>query len=505
MAKYFMGIDVGTYESKGVIINDKAEVVCSAATPHGLENPKPHYFEHDADTVWWGDICKLTKTLLETSGLANTEIAAFGCSTLAADVLPVDENCTPLRKGILYGIDSRATEEIKYLEEYYGDRLDELWGGEELCSSDCMPKVLWIKNNEPEVYEKTYKFLTASSYITAKLTGKYVIDRYLAVSSFIPCYRPDLSIDDELARECYCRGDQLAEGHEVTDVVGYVTAEAARETGLAEGTPVITGTDDSGAEAISAGVLQPGDLMVQLGSTCYIIYCSDQLIHDDRIWEEDSLIPGRYSIDGGTNAAGALTKWMRDTFFPDLVREQEAGGENAFTALTKLAANVPAGAGGLVVLPYFSGERTPINDSEAKGIIFGLQFHHTRDQIYRAGLEGVACSVAQHIDILEEHGLKINNLMCTGGGTRNPVWLQIIADMTGHEVKTPEVTLGASYGDALMAGIGVGCFQGFPDLSRYIRVGNVYRPDPEKAGLYAKIKDIYGKLYEANKDLMHEL
>ena len=245
--------------------------------------------------------------------------------------------------------------------------------------------------------------------------------------------------------------------------------------------------------------------MVQLGSTCYIIYCSDQLIHDDRIWEEDSLIPGRYSIDGGTNAAGALTKWMRDTFFPDLVREQEAGGENAFTALTKLAANVPAGAGGLVVLPYFSGERTPINDSEAKGIIFGLQFHHTRDQIYRAGLEGVACSVAQHIDILEEHGLKINNLMCTGGGTRNPVWLQIIADMTGHEVKTPEVTLGASYGDALMAGIGVGCFQGFPDLSRYIRVGNVYRPDPEKAGLYAKIKDIYGKLYEANKDLMHEL
>ena len=266
---------------------------------------------------------------------------------LITDVLPVDENCKPLRKGILYGIDSRATEEIKYLEEYYGDRLDELWGDEELCSSDCMPKVLWIKNNEPEVYEKTYKFLTASSYITAKLTGKYVIDRYLAVSSFIPCYRPDLSIDDELARECYCRGDQLAEGHEATDVVGYVTAEAARETGLAEGTPVITGTDDSGAEAISAGVLQPGDLMVQLGSTCYIIYCSDQLIHDDRIWEEDSLIPGRYSIDGGTNAAGALTKWMRDTFFPDLVREQEAGGENAFTALTKLAAEVPAGAGGL--------------------------------------------------------------------------------------------------------------------------------------------------------------
>ena len=136
--------------------------------------------------------------------------------------------------------------------------MEELWHGEELCSSDCMPKVLWIKNHEPEVYEKTYKFLTASSYITAKLTGKYVVDRYLALSSFMPCYRQDLSVDDALARECYCRGDQLAEGRETVDVVGAVTKEAAEATGLAEGTLVITGTDDSGAESISAGVLQPG-------------------------------------------------------------------------------------------------------------------------------------------------------------------------------------------------------------------------------------------------------
>ena len=502
---YFMGIDIGTNESKGVIINEQAEVICTASASHGVENPQPHFFEHDAEKIWWGDTCRISQELLKKSGVKNSEVKAFGVSTLAADVLPVDKECKPLRKGILYGIDSRASEEIAWLENYYGDRVEELWHGEELCSSDCMPKVLWIKNHEPEVCEKTYKFLTASSYITAKLTGKYVVDRYLALSSFMPCYRQDLSVDDALARECYCRGDQLAEGRETVDVVGAVTKEAAEATGLAEGTLVITGTDDSGAESISAGVLQPGDLMVQLGSTCYLIYCSDRLPHDDRIWEGDSLIPGLYCIDGGTNAAGALTKWMRDTLYPDLLEAEKNGGANAFSVLAERAANVPAGANGLVMLPYFAGERTPINDENAKGLLLGLQLHHTRDDIYRAGLEGVACSVAQHIAILEEHGLPIRNFMCAGGGTKNEVWLQMIADMTGHEVKIPKETIGACFGDALMAAVGAGYIKGFPELAEYIKVGKSYLPDPEKKAVYQKVQSLYDELYQANRELMHKL
>ena len=197
--KYFMGIDVGTNESKGVLIDRECRIVCSAAAAHGLENPKPNYFEHDAELVWWGDFCKLSKQLIHESGIDPEEIAGVGVSALSADVVPVDENCKPLRKAILYGIDARAVKEMDYLTEYYGpERMEELFHGRELCSSDCMPKILWIKNNEPEVFEKTYKFLTASSYLTAKLTDKYVIDRYLALSSFAPCYRGDLSVDEYL-------------------------------------------------------------------------------------------------------------------------------------------------------------------------------------------------------------------------------------------------------------------------------------------------------------------
>ncbi|MCI9634317.1 MAG: FGGY-family carbohydrate kinase [Ruminococcus sp.] len=500
--KYFMGIDIGTNESKGVLIDEECRIIQTASASHGLENPKPGYFEHDAEAVWWGDFCKISRELIRKSGVAKEEIKGVGASALSADVVPVDESCRPLRRAILYGIDARAVKEMEYITEYYGAERTQKLLGHELCSSDCMPKILWIKNNEPDIYARTYKFLTASSYLTAKLTDQYVIDRYLAISSFGPCYRQDLSIDEELTEELYCRKDQLAEGRETAETVGFVTEKAAEETGLAAGTPVVTGTDDSGAEAISTGVLKPGDLMVQIGSTCYIMYCSDRLIEDGRIWSEDFLIPGTFCVDGGTNAAGSLTKWVRDTMYSDV---KESGTEEPYAVMAEKAAEIPAGSEGILVLPYFAGERTPINDSRARGMIFGSLLHHTRDHINRAVLEGVGYSIAQHIDIIEEHGLEIRNFMCVGGGTKNPTWLQIIADITGKNVKTAEITIGASYGDAMIAAIGTGCIKDYGDLEQYIKSGQTYTPDEAAHRVYQPLKEMYTKLYRETKETMHAL
>lgn len=506
MTEYFMGIDIGTNESKGVIIDSSCNVICTAVTSHELENPRPNYYEHDAEKIWWGDFCKLSRHLIEESALKPEDIKAVGASALSADVVPVDENCVPLRKAILYGIDARASAEIEYITNYYGaDRMRTMFGERPLCSSDCMPKILWIKNNEPEIHEKAFKFLTASSYLTAKLTGKYVIDRYLAVSSFAPCYRADLSIDKTLTEELYCRADQLADGREMDEVVGYVTAEAAQQTGLAEGTPVVTGTDDSGAEAISTGVLQPGDLMVQLGSTCYIMYCSDRMIDDERIWSEDYLIPGTFCQDGGTNTAGALTKWLRDNIFVDYAAAEQFGGENAFSQMARCADDIQAGSDGLIVLPYFAGERTPINDPLARGVFFGLLQSHTRAHLYKSALEGVAYSIAQHIEILHEHGLEIKNFMCVGGGAKNSEWLQIIADVTGCTVKTAAVTLGSSYGDAMIAAVGAGRIKSCAELAHYIRSGSVFIPNADNYKIYRKYLAWYGQLYASLKPIMHEV
>lgn len=501
---YFMGIDTGTFESKGVIIDSECNVIAQYASPHGLENPHPGYYEHDAEAVWWHDFCVISNALLENSGIDPKLILAVGASALGADCLPVDEECRPLRKAILYGIDARATDEITQLTDMYGIEQIKKWYGRPLCSSDLMPKILWVKNKEPDVYAKTYKFLTGSSYITAKLTGRYVVDRFLGLASFNPLYNHDGTPNPELCAPI-CRPDQLAEVLNTVEIAGGVTEKASLETGLAVGTPVIVGTDDSGAEAISTGVLTPGDMMLQFGSSIYMILCADRLVNDDRIWREEFIIPGTFDVSAGTNTAGTLTRWLRDNVFSDMLAAEQAGGVNAYAAMMDGADKIPAGSDGLVTLPYFAGERTPINDPLAKGAVFGLTLLHTRAHLYRSALEGVAYSVNQHFKIFEEDNVPVRKVMAVGGGTKNPLWMQIVADVTGKDICTAGVTIGASFGDAMMAAMGIHYFASFGDLGRMIQPGITYHPNMENHEKYLKYQCVFDQLYPSLKTLMHQL
>lgn len=505
---YFMGIDTGTNSSKGVLIDESGHVLALHATEHAMENPKPNYYEHDAERDWWGDFCTISRALLEQSGVDPREIRGVGASALGADCLPVDEQCRPLRKAILYGIDARAVEEMRQLTELYGEEQIRKWYGRPLCSSDVMPKILWIKNNEPEVYAKTYKFLTGSSYITAKLTGNYVVDRFLGLASFNPLYDPKTWQPVPELCAPVCRPDQLAEVREAADIAGYVTAQAAAETGLAEGTPVITGTDDSGAEAISSGVVKPGQMMLQLGSSVYMILGTAALVDDERLWREEFIVPGLCDISAGTNAAGSLTKWYRDNLFPEALAAERAGGPDAYQTMLDGVAQVPVGSGGLITLPYFAGERTPVNDPKARGILFGLTLAHTRAHLYRSALEGVGYSIQQQIALMEAHPqVRLDRIIAVGGGTKNPVWMQIIADILGRPVSTPEVTVGACFGDALMAALGVGCegFEDYGSLTRFVHDGVTYLPDPEHHRQYQRYQQVYNALYGATAALAGRL
>jgi xylulokinase len=501
---YFIGIDTGTFETKGVIIDERCEVVATHQSAHSIDNPRPNFFEHDAEAVWWHDYCEVSRALIRKSGLDPREILAVGSSALGADCLPVDADCRPLRKAILYGIDARAVDEMAWLTDLYGEERIKAWYGRPLCSSDVMPKILWIKNKEPAVYAKTHKFLTGSSYIAAKLTGSYTVDRFLGLASFNPLYDGDGRPNAELCAPI-CRPDQLAEVLDTTDIAGHITRSAAAETGLAEGTPVIVGTDDSGAEAISTGVLRPGDMMLQLGSSVYMILCTDRLVDDDRVWRERFIIPGTYDISAGTNAAGTFTRWYRDNLFPELLAAEKAGGENAYAAMMDGLGDIPPGSGGLVTLPYVAGERTPINDPKAKGALLGLTLAHTRAHLYKSALESVGYSINQHFRIFAENGVKVNRVMATGGGTKNPAWLQMIADITGESLFTASVTIGASFGDAMMAAMGIRYFDSYDTLASMIKPGARYEPDPVRHETYATYQEIFDSLYVATKDLMHRL
>lgn len=384
---YYLGIDIGTSASKGVLIDAECRIVAQASCQHETENPQDGWYQHDAEAIWWGDFCRLSRELIERAGIEASQIRCVGLSALGCDCVPVDEDCHALAPAILYGVDARSKPQIDELLSEYGlDRAREFFGHDP-CSSDIAPKVLWFKENMPEVHERAAKFLTASSYLCAKLTGRFTIDRYLA-EDFLPLYDRGTWQVNERGCARFCRPDQMAEVMAATDIAGVITDRAAVETGLARDTPVLVGTGDSGAEAISTGVFCPGDMMVQLGSTAYFIYLADHMVDDARLWPGTFIIPGTYGICAGTNTAGALTAWLRRELYRDAVDAERSGGPDAYEVMAHDAGQVGPGADGLLCLPYFAGERTPLNDPEARGVFFGLTERHTRGHMVRAALEG---------------------------------------------------------------------------------------------------------------------
>lgn len=500
---YFMGIDIGTSESKGVITDLGGSVIARHVCPHSMETPKPGYAEHDAEKTWWGDFCEISGNLLEKSHINASDIKAVCCSTIAPCCLPVDKACNPLRKAILYGVDVRASEEIAYLENLLGKDNIQKKFGMPITSQSAAAKILWIKNNEPYIYKSTEKFITGTTYLVAKLTSNYVIDRYTA-ATWVPVYDTQSNDWESGNLDIFCKPGQLAQCRWTTETAGAVTKIAALETGLAEGTPVITGTADAAAEAVSAGVFEPGDMLLMYGSSIFMIHVTEKFKADNRLCTGPYLFPGTYAVTAGMSTAGTLTRWFRDQLAKDLVEVQELKGNNAYNLLADEAGSIPPGSGGLIVLPYFSGERTPINDPHAKGIIFGLNLLHTRAHIYNACLEGIGYGIAQHFDIFRELKLETKKVMAVGGGAKNSKWLRIVSNISGRTQYTVAEGIGAAYGDALLAALGSGFYKSTAQISNIIKIKGSVTPDEACYKLYSSCRQKYAQLYEATKDIMHQ-
>ncbi|MEZ4862043.1 MAG: FGGY-family carbohydrate kinase [Caldilineaceae bacterium] len=505
MQDYLLGIDIGTYESKGVITDRAGNVVNVQVCPHELSIPQQGWAEHDVEGVWWRDFVTLTQRLLQASGVAPTQIRAVGCSAIGPCLLPVDTACRPLRAGgILYGIDTRAVAEIAELEVQRGrDAIFEQTGAM-LSAQSIGPKLLWLKHNEPEIYARAHKFVTSTSFLVARLTGRYRID-HLTASFWIPGY--DFHQQQWNADACasIVEIERLPEIGWSSDVAGTVTAEAARATGLAEGTPVVIGSTDAAAEALSVGVTSPGQMMLMYGSTVFMILVVEKPTVDERLWGAPYLFPNTYQLAAGMATSGALTRWFRDKLAPDLVNAEGAAGANAYSELTQAAAAVPTGSAGLLVLPYFSGERTPINDPQARGLFFGLTLAHSRAHMFRAVLEGIGYGVAHHFRVMEEIGAMPREVVAVGGGTKSPLWLQVVSDISGRPQQVPGVTLGASYGDAFLAGLGVGLFDSYHAIDQWRKDVRTVSPSLENTARYAPYLELYLELYRRNRELMHQL
>ena len=492
---YYLGIDIGTFESKGVLTDAHGAIVAMASRPHKMLVPQPGWAEHRPLEDWWGDFTFITQKLIADSKVDPKDIRSVGCSGIGPCMLPVGKNGQPLMNAVLYGVDGRAALEVDELTARIGEDVLVSRCGNALTSQSVGPKILWLKRNHPDIFAETHKIVSCATFLVHQLTGEHVIDHYTA-ANFSPLYLMDeQNWSTELADDIIDL-DKLPKLVWSTDIAGHVTAEAAHATGLAVGTPVIAGTIDAGSEALSVGVTGPGDMMVMYGSTIFIIMLTAERVRDARLWSAPWLFEGQFASMSGLATSGTLTHWFRDQF------ARELDPATAFIELAKEASQSPPGANGLVFLPYFSGERTPIHDPHAKGTYFGLNLTHTRGDMYRALLEGIACGTNHILETYREAGQNPARLMAVGGGTKNAIWAAATSDVSGYAQQIAEKTIGASYGDAFMAAVGVG------DVDRtQISVWNPVSHEIEAEGnaAYEKLYRIYRKLYVQTKDLMKEL
>jgi xylulokinase len=486
-----MGIDIGTFEAKGVLVED-GRILAQAKRPHEMLVSRLGWAEHRAEEDWWGATVQLSRALLEQ--VPGVRVEALAVSAIGPCCLPVDASGMPLRNGILYGVDTRATAEIAELNVRIGEAAILDLAGTSLTSQAVGPKVLWLQRHEPEIWARTARLHTSTSFILERLTGVHAMDHYTA-ASWSPLY--DMAAGrwaDDL--HGVTEPEKLPRLLWSAEIAGQLTADAARATGLPVGIPVTTGTIDAAAEAVSVGVRQPGDLMLMYGSTVFVIEITPGRVTDSRLWTAPWLFPGQHAAMAGLATSGTLTQWFREVVAPGLPRD------DAFAALMAEAEASPPGAKGLICLPYFSGERTPLHDPHARGVFFGLDLTHNRGDLFRAALEGIAAATRHITDTYAEAGAAPTRVMAVGGGTRMTPWLQATSDLTRLPQELRQVTVGASYGDAFLAALAIGVAQ--PDDI------DVWNP-PERTVAardlpeYARSYPLFRRLYEQTKDLMREL
>ncbi|WP_345645346.1 FGGY-family carbohydrate kinase [Streptomyces siamensis] len=480
-----MGVDIGTSSSKGVLVGLDGAPIRSAVREHTPTRPGPGRFEMDP-SVWWREFTELAR---ELTAPGDTGVVAVGVSGMGPCVLLTDEHDAPLRPAVLYGVDTRSVRQIRRIEERLGAEEIIRRGGSALSTQAAGPKIAWIADEEPELYARARRLYMPSSWLVGNLTGNYVLDHHSA-SQCTPLY-------DTLACEWYAPwAAEVAPGIELPplrwpgEAAGTLTARAARETGLPAGIPVTTGTIDAWAEALSVGAQNTGDLMLMYGTTMFLIHTVPEPLTSPSLWGTVGALPGTRNLAGGMATSGAVTNWLRDLF---------TGTDH--TELTRLAAESGPGANGLLMLPYFSGERTPVMDPDARGVIAGLTLSHTRGDLYRAALEATGFGVRHNIEVIEAAGGDIRRVVAVGGGTQGSLWTQIVSDITGRPQEVRTTTIGAGYGDALLAA------QLVADVTveDWNPVREVVTPDAQNTGRYEELYALYRRLYPQTSSTVHAL
>ena len=480
-----LGIDIGTTATKGVVIDDGGGIVGQAQRRSDLRSPHPGWAEEDTGQ-WWDNVCSIA------SELPTDGICAVGVSGMVPCVINLDEHGEALRPSIQQN-DARAVAEVRELAEELRDARILERTGSPITQQSIAPVARWLQRHEPDVWDRTRTLLGSYDLIAHRLTGERAVESNWALESGLydletSAWAPDVcaAADIDPAR--------LPPVRRSSDVVGEVTPAAAAATGLPAGTPVVAGSADHVASAFAAGLRDDGDLLVKLGGAGDILITTSEALVDDRLYLDFHLVPGKFLPNGCMAASGSLIRWFN---------EQLAAG-TTLAELDAEAAAVPAGSDGLVVLPYMLGEKTPINDPDARGVFFGLHLGHTRGHLFRAVLEGIAFGFRHHVDVLRTRGQEPRRLRVTNGGARSALWKQVTADVLGLPLEVPREAGGSALGAAFAAGMGCGMFGDWAEIDRFVDIAQVIEPSPGARGAIDASYATFRALYPALKPIFAE-
>ena len=488
--KLFLGLDVSTTGSKALLVDGQGQVVSSATTPHPISIPHPLWSEQDPHDWWQSSQQSIRKAMAEV-GAQGADILAIGLTGQMHGLVLLDAQNRVLRPAILWN-DQRTALECEEITEKVGfERLLHLTGNKALTGFTA-PKILWVRKHEPNVYEKIAHVLLPKDYVRFRLSGDYAVDKADGAGMLLfDLQKRDFS--KEVLEALDIPSQWMPRAYEGPEVTGRVTAEAAKETGLAPGTPIVGGGGDQAAQAVGVGAVTPGIVALTLGTSGVVFATTPGpfIEPEGRLHAFCHSVPGAWHFMGVMLSAAGSLQWYRDTL---------AEGE-PFDALLAPAKAIPAGSDGLFFLPYLTGERTPHPDPLARAAFVGLTVRHTRNHMSRAVLEGVAFGLRDSMELIRQAGMgAIQQVRISGGGAKSPLWRQILADVMDAELITVNTTEGAAFGAALLAGVGAGHWKSVQE-SCQIAIQTVESTQPHSAAvrMYAELYPLYKALYPALK------
>lgn len=497
---YLLGIDIGTSACKVAIFNKSGQVMASASGDYPVYYPREGWAQQKPDE-WWSAVCGAIRECLKMGNIFGEQIAGIGIDGQSWSAIAIDREGNVLTDTPIW-MDTRAQEICDRLNNEIGSENIFQVAGNSLQPSYTTAKILWYKENMPEVYGRIYKILQSNSFIAYRLTGAVTQD--LSQGYGLHCFDMRTgSWDENMCVKLGIPVEFLPEIVPCDEVVGTVTEEAAIMSGLEAGIPVVAGGLDAACGTLGAGVIHPGETQEQGGQAGGMSICIDTYKADPSLILGFHVVPGRWMLQGGTTGGGGVMRWV-EREFADYERErQKETGVSSLDQLNEIARETPAGSEGVVFLPYMSGERSPVWNPYAKGVFYGLDFAKTKGHMVRACMEGVAFSLRHNLEVAEAAGAKAEILRAMGGSANSLLWTQIKADVTGKTIVVPASDTATTLGAALLAGVGVGFYKDYEEaVSMTVKETRRHKPDLSNKEIYDKTYCTYRNLYESLKNMM---